>query len=318
MAQTGCMNRTSNHRRSHAFTLVELLVGVAIIGMLMSLLLPAVQSAREAARRIQCQNNLRQTGLTLLNFESVYRVFPASGWTKPGPCNPTGSYLSWRTSTLPFVEQSNITTQYDTIKNWWDAQNLAVGQYAVPTFLCPSTPIQPRVTNVSAKPPRPALILATGIAATDYEAIMGVRPQIDPSTYDAQNRFSVMHRDSRTKFAQITDGSSNTIMVSETAARPAVFRRGKARTELANDQGISWIDSESAYTLDGASADGSLEGCGIAAGCTSAMNARNDNEPYSFHLGGIQALFADGHIAFESESVALSIFAAKITRAAAD
>jgi len=312
------MNQVFKHFRCRAFTLVELLVVIAIIGILVGLLLPAVQSAREAARRIQCQSNLRQTGLALLNFESVYRVFPASGWTVPGPSNPTGSYLSWRTTTLAFVEQSSIATQYDTNKNWWDSQNLAVGQNSVQTFLCPSTPIQPRLTNVIAKPPRPALLLSNGIAATDYETVMGVRPQIDSTKYDAINRFSVMHRDSRTKFAQITDGSSNTIMVTETSARPTVYRRGRARTDLANDQGISWIDSESAYTLDGSSRDGSLEGCGIAAGWTVAMNARNDNEPYSFHSGGVQALFADGHISFESESVALQIFAAQITRAAAD
>ncbi len=306
------------HYRRRAFTLVELLVVIAIIGMLVGLLLPAVQSAREAARRIQCQNNLRQTGLALLNFESVYRVFPASGWTKPGLGNPTGSYLSWRTTTLAFVEQSSIAIQYDTNKHWWEPPNLDVGRNTVPSFLCPSTPTQPRVTNVIAKPPRTTLVITSGIATADYEAVMGVRPQIDPTKYDAQNRFSVMHRDSRTKFAQITDGSSNTIMVTETAARPTVYRRRNARPDLANDQGISWIDSESAYTLDGTSADGSLEGCGIPAGCTSAMNARNDNEPYSFHTGGVQALFADGHISFESESVDLAVFAADITRAAAD
>ena len=312
------MKATLNHFRRRAFTLVELLVVIAIIGILVGLLLPAVQSARESARRIQCQNNLRQTGLALLNFESVYRVFPASGWTKPGPSNPTGSYLSWRFTTLAFVEQANIATQYDTSKHWWEAPNIDVGRNTVPTLLCPSTPLQPRVTNVIAKPPRPAFALTNGIAPTDYEAIMGVRPQIDPTKYDAQNRYSVMHRDSRNKFAAITDGSSNTIMVTETSARPNVYRRGQLRVDLANEQGISWIDSESAYTLDGSSADGSLEGCGIPAGCTSAMNARNDNEPYSFHAGGVQALFADGHISFESQSIELAVFAAQITRAATD
>ncbi len=312
------MSKPNKLSRLHAFTLVELLVVIAIIGMLVSLLLPAVQAAREAARRVQCQNNLRQTGLALLNFESVHRVFPASGWTKPGPGNPAGSYLSWRVMTLDFIEQPNLAREYDTKQNWWVERNLVVGQNLVSTFNCPSTPAQPLVTSAIAKSPRPALSLTNGIASTDYEAVMGVRPQIDPTRYDSLNRFSVMHRDSRTKFAHISDGSSHTMMVTETAARPAVYRRGKAHPELANDQAISWIDSESAYTFDGSSADGSTEGCGIAAGCSVAMNARNDNEPYSFHSGGIEALYADGHVTFESESIALTIMASLITRAAAD
>ena len=95
-----------------AMTLVELLVVVAIVGMLVSLLLPATQAAREAARRVQCENNLRQTGLALLNFESIYRVFPASGSTKPGPGNPAGSFVSWRVFCLPFIERSNDANNY--------------------------------------------------------------------------------------------------------------------------------------------------------------------------------------------------------------
>ncbi len=146
---------------------------------------------------------------------------------------------------------------------------------------------------------------------------MGIRASIDPSKYDAQNRFSVMHRDSRTKFAAILDGASNTAMIMETAARPFVYRRGKAIPTLTNEQGISWIDSESAYSLDGASSDGSVEGCGLPT-CNRAINAKNDNEPYSFHVTGAHALFADGHIAFESEDADLLVIAAQITRAAAD
>ena len=316
--QTLGMKIWPKHYRTQAFTLVELLVVIAIIGTLVGLLLPGVQAAREAARRIQCQNNLRQTGIALLNFESALRVFPASGWTKPGIGNPAGSYLSWRAVSLGFIEQSNVAASYDLKRDWWHDSNLTMGQAAIAMFRCPSTPEQAPVLSAVAKPPRPALVLTKALATTDYEAVMGVRPQIDPTKYDAVNRFSVMHRDSRTKFAQILDGSSNTIMVMETAARPAVYRRGRLRTDIANEQGISWIDSESAYSLDGASADGASEGCGLAAGCKSAINARNDNEPYSFHTGGAQALFADGHVTFESESIELLVIAAQITRAASD
>ncbi len=301
-----------------AFTLVELMVVVAVIGTLISLLLPAVQAAREAARRIQCQNNLRQVGLSLLQFESANSAFPASGWTRPGLGNPSGSYLSWRGVCLGFMEQANVLNRYDVQQHWWFQNNLQVGSLKQPTFLCPSSPAIEPVLFVPPKAPRPSLALNMPLATTDYEAIMGVRPSLDAFTYDASNRFSIMHRDSRTKFSQILDGSSNTIMVLEASGRPAVYRRGKQKFDAHNEQAIGWIDSESAFSLDGSSADGAAEGCGVAEGCFVAINARNDNEPYSFHSGGAFALFADGHIAFESEAISILAFAAQCTRAAND
>ena len=127
-----------------------------------------------------------------------------------------------------------------------------------------------------------------------------------------------MHRNSMNRFGAILDGSSNTIMVVEAAGRPTVYRRGIAQAALRNDQGLGWIDSEGAFSLDGASRDGAREGCLAANGCSAAMNAKNDNEPYSFHSAGSHALFADGHSAFLNESISLSVMAALCTRAAAD
>ena len=316
--QTARMHIRAQKRRRRAFTLVELLAVLAVIAILLSIVLPAVQSARESARRVQCQNNLRQIGLALLNFESVHKAFPASGWTKPGIGNAAGSYLSWRVVCLDFTEQSSISSIYARSENWWHTSNLAAGVHGVPTFLCPSTPRHPPAHMAIAKAPRPALTLAQPLATADYEAVMGIRASINSSRYNAQNRFSVLFRDSRTRFAEIVDGSSNTTMVVESAARPWVYRRGQLRTEIPNDQGIGWIDSESAYTLDGASLDGAREGCGLDFGCSAGVNARNDNEPYGFHIGGVYSLQADGHVTFVSQEVALPILAALCTRAAAD
>ena len=85
-------------------------------------------------------------------------------------------------------------------------------------------------------------------------------------------------------------------------------------SSLSNDQGIGWADSEGPFSLDAARADGSAEGCGPAGGCTAVMNAKNDNEPYSFHPGGGNFLFADSRVAFVQESIELRVFAALCTR----
>lgn len=302
-----------------AFTLVELLVVLAIIGILVGLLLPAIQSAREAARRVSCANNMRQLGLALHLFHDANRAFPASGWTTTGPGNPAGKFVGWRPLILPYLEQANAHKLYNFNINWWEDTNLALAAIPFPVFRCPSTPENAPVLNVIAKNPRPSLTLALPLGPTDYEAIQGVQPaSIDPLFYNNSNRFAVMHRNSRTRMGDILDGTSNTLCVVECAGRPVVYRLRQARRELNNDQGIGWADSEGPFSLDGASADGSLEGCTPAAGCNTVMNVRNDNEPFSFHPGGIEVLYADGHVEFLSQSIDLKVMAAQCTRAAGD
>ncbi len=305
--------------RRRGFTLVELLVVIAIIGLLVGLLIPATQQAREAARRVQCQNNLKQIGLGLLNFESAHRIFPASGWTTVGPGNPAGKFTSWRTAILPFLDQSNVKAEYTVQLHWWEGTNLTAATTPIPTYLCPSTPTQRPVMNAVAKSPRPAMTFVKPLARTDYEAIQGVQPaSISTTLYNADNRFAIMHRNSAVGFRDIIDGSSNTIAVVECAARPWVYRSNKSFSGFQSDQGISWVDSEGAFSLDGSNRDGSSEGCGIAAGCIRAINARNDNEPYSFHQGGMYSLFADGHVQFHSDGTELLLMAAYCTRAAGE
>lgn len=300
-------------------SLVEVLVAMGVVGTLAGLLLPAASAAREAARRGQCLSHQRQIGLGVLGFEAAQRVFPASGWTRPGPGNPDGRSVGWRTLILPHLEQADVHALYDVRRHWWEGTNLAVASIPIPIYGCPSTPALDPVTAAVAKPPRPALALARPLARADHEAIQGVQPAaIDRERYGVGNRHAVMHRDSATRHAWITDGTSRTAMVGEAAGRPAVFRQGRPRTDLVNDQGIGWIDAEGAFSLDGATPDGAREGCGRAQGCTAAVNARNDNEPSSFHVGGIHALFADGHVAFVEASIALEVMAALCTRAAGD
>lgn len=299
-------------------TLVELLVVIAIIGLVIAIFLPAVQSTRESSRRVTCASHMRQLGIAAHLFHDSHGSFPASGWTQPGPGNPAGKYVGWRALLLPFLEQRNLHDFYDFQQHWWEGANLVAAAVPVPIYRCPSSPQDLAVFTAIAKPPRPALTFSNPVATTDYEAIQGVRPEsINPhlqrAIYDAGNRRSVMSRNSRTRMADIRDGKTQTIMIIECGGRPQVYRQQRYRSEFSNDQGISWADSEGAFSFDGASHDGSREGCGPAGGCTVAISARNDNEPSSFHHSGAFAAFADGRVSFIAQSVDIVVFSAACT-----
>jgi prepilin-type N-terminal cleavage/methylation domain-containing protein/prepilin-type processing-associated H-X9-DG protein len=306
----------TRHRRG--FTLIELLVVIAIIAILIGLLLPAVQKVREAANRVSCQNSLKQMGLALHNFHDANQVFPASGWTTAGPGNPAGKFVGWRALSLPYVEQTALHNLYDFTVHWWEGTNPQAGTNILRLYLCPSTPNRQPVTSAVAKPPRPAMTFPGPLGPTDYEAVMGVQPSVDPVLYAtaATNR-SAMFRNSSVKITDIADGSTATILIVECAARPLVYRGRTAEAGLSNDQGQGWVDSEGPFSLDGSNQDGSVQGQGPVL-TPKAVNATNENEPYSFHSGGANVLFADGHVKFVRESIKLEVFAALCTRAAGE
>jgi prepilin-type processing-associated H-X9-DG protein len=302
-------------RRRTAFTLAEVLVVTAVIGALVGLLLPAVQQARESARRLACQNNMRQLGLALHGFHDTHHFFPASGWTIAGPGNPAGKSVGWRALVLPHLEQQSLYDVYDFDAHWWEGKNLEAASQRLKLYQCPSVPQRQPVTSAVAKPPRPAIVFPQPLGPTDYEAIMGVQASINAERYASplSNR-SVIFRNSTVRMAEILDGTSQTIVVVECSARPLVYRRHTARPDLVNDQGQGWIDSEGPFSLDGASADGATQGLGPHL-TPRAMNATNENDPYSFHPGGGNFLFADAHVAYLGEDFPLEPFAALCTRA---
>jgi prepilin-type N-terminal cleavage/methylation domain-containing protein/prepilin-type processing-associated H-X9-DG protein len=303
-------------RGRSAFTLIELLVVVAILGVLLALLLTAVQKVRAAADKMFCQNNLKQIGIALHHFHNDYRVLPPSGWTRAGTANPAGRYVGWRALITPYLEQDSIRNRYDFSVHWWEEPNVTLGGTVVKVFWCPSTPDRLWPTTAVPKPPRPALNLAVPLAGTDYEAIMGVQPTVAPFYNGPQNR-SAMFRNSEIALEHIFDGTSNTILIVECSARPLVYRGRRPRPDLINDQGIGWVDSEGPFSLDGANHDGSLQGLGPIL-TPRAINATNDNEPYSFHPGGANFLFADGRVVFINERIPLLTFAALCTRSAGE
>jgi len=121
-------------RRYRGFTLVELLVVIAIIGILIALLLPAVQAAREAARRMQCSNNLKQLGLAILNYESTFRYLPPGGWSRHARPFPDGASL--HAIVLPYLEQVGLREQLAGV-NLASLSNLET--LRINTFRCPSS-----------------------------------------------------------------------------------------------------------------------------------------------------------------------------------
>ena len=120
------------------FTLIELLVVIAIIAILIALLLPAVQNAREAARRSQCRNNLKQIGLALHNYEGTHRVFPMGVLSSSSTPSATNQIHTWMTLQLPYLEQGPLQKKYDFNVAYNHANNAAVVVTTLPAYLCPS------------------------------------------------------------------------------------------------------------------------------------------------------------------------------------
>jgi prepilin-type N-terminal cleavage/methylation domain-containing protein/prepilin-type processing-associated H-X9-DG protein len=208
-------------RRRFALTLVELLVVIAIIGILVSLLLPAVQSAREAARRMSCQSNLRQQALAMLNYESALKTFPSAFVSNSRALNrdpvtldgPNG--FGWGALILPQLEQSNLHSRFNFSLPCWDPIHAAAVRTKLGIFLCPSS------TNLD-----DAFAVKNGSGATmavfaraHYVANAG---QEEPWGYALEDLSRIadgpLYRNSRTRIADVTDGLSNTVFLGEHAA----------------------------------------------------------------------------------------------------
>jgi prepilin-type N-terminal cleavage/methylation domain-containing protein len=258
------------------FTLIELLVVIAIIAILVALLLPAVQQAREAARRTQCKNNLKQIGLAFHNFEGSYGFLPTS--LRP-PSNVAGSTeqsrVSVLTDLLPYLEQDNIYRSYNKAINWNQGTNVPLSQTRIPAFQCPSDP-QSGVLDTA--PPGSNGQYVPGMAATTaYSPIYGIAPGVftqllgrnPPDLYrDAASVFAGetppytyvrgffpknatissstgLQSVKGAQFRDVLDGLSNTLAIAESAGRPFVYVRGR---KLGGGNALTDTDASSANT----------------------------------------------------------------------
>ncbi|MCA9127135.1 MAG: DUF1559 domain-containing protein [Planctomycetales bacterium] len=285
--------------RKRGFTLVELLVVIAIIGILVGLLLPAVQAAREAARRMQCGNNLKQIGLALHNYESSYKRLPPAwvdwnGWWAP-PLHAAHANVA----ILPFMEQENLSNLYDPRVSWDHANNAVMADKMPSTYVCPSTPGGGEIEADS------------GFQTSDYNYIRSDTGWItDPVPGKAmfeQNEFR--------RLGDVTDGLTNTMMVYESAGRtkswvlgqqtapPAWFiREYRAWTGNFNSQ---WLYTAS-FTLDPSGGEPTVNwfvGSQI-------INTHNWGAAYAFHTGGMNSALGDGSVHFISENIDIDTLSA--------
>lgn len=307
------MYPTCGQRGRPGFTLVELLVVIAIIGVLVALLLPAVQAARESARRTQCSNNLRQISMGLHGFHDSYGFLPPGAVTSSTSLAgrklniPNNRIHGWGVFVYPYIEQKNLADQYKWDQHWYDAGNKTVREAYVSTFLCPSTPVYRRLDSSSTSG------VSWSAAASDYGVNNGVdntglnpRGLIDRGTNS--NPQGVMRVNELQKFAEITDGLSNTMWICEDAGRPQLYRARSQRVGTTRTSGASMVDRDNEYILHGFTADGVTQ----TGPCH--MNCSNNNEMYSFHPNGVMVTMGDGSVRFLASNMAFRVVAALITR----
>ncbi|WP_459557925.1 DUF1559 family PulG-like putative transporter [Lacunimicrobium album] len=298
------------------FTLIELLVVIAIIATLVALLLPAVQQAREAARRSSCKNNLKQIGLAALNYESTYNAFPI-GWYQSGSPGPSGPpifcYKGAHAALLPFLEQAAAADQYDQLTGISGTPS-AISSIPLAVFGCPSNPVE-RVYNIDIGD-NGAFGIFDGqphsAATTDYTTIFSVR-NIEMDEYFGfgsfyQNMFGGVVDYGWPKLRDVTDGLSNTIFMVERAGQGEHWVQGKSAGRQA---GYNMLKSFWA-------GPGSLQFNSIVpdiANPTASappglcfLNCNNFQNPYSFHSGGIQFVMLDGSVHFLSDSISFDVY----------
>lgn len=289
--------------RRIGFTLVELLVVIAIIGVLVALLLPAVQAAREAARRIQCANNLKQQGLALIQHLGAHRRFP-SGTQQQKNVVHSNRYL-WSGQILPFIEQDNLYSQIDLTQPWNTLPNSVPLQTHLAFFRCPSANAPESLEHwVSKRVPCTYLACASGVTARET----GPGTLISHRSLDG-----VFFEDSRIREADITDGLSNTILVAE-----SLFLIDVTGPDHNGDPQL--ID----HWYVGSPSMGDNEMSESLGSTAAPINAwRKSPQPFiedvemsysSRHSGLVQAVFGDGRVTSVSDSIDMQIWRAHGTR----
>jgi prepilin-type processing-associated H-X9-DG protein len=318
--------------RRVALTLIEMLVGMAVIGMLVGLLLHAVQAARETARRSQCTNNLKQIGLALHSFESARKVFPQGYISNPtdstmGPIDPgfndAGPGWGWLTLIMPYIEENSLYGSLDLRLKCWDPANAAAVKTLVATYLCPSDAYgnntnPGNAVNLADTNNHPLGIVygrANYVSSVGSSTLWCSWPvTVFPN--------GAIYRDSATRPADVTDGLSKTVFA------------GERSSDLADSvwAGIHPNSGHWAYPPFSSVGTGGLntnyDGPGAYVGAHGGPCPYEDpvvihppNSPYghsdqmqSMHPGGANILLGDGSVSFYSDESPLSLWVALVSR----
>ncbi len=275
-------------KKREAFTLIELLVSIAIIAVLVSLLLPAVQQAREAARMTACKNNLKQLALGVIQYTELHQAFPRAFHVE----NAGGSnrqLWSWSAKILPFIEQGALYEKINIEDDWRTAENLPSAKTRIELLQCPSAP-QNAITSSSAAVPG-----CHDAAETNYAAIVGPERLPTGSPY-FWSTSGVWHDGGGVRTNQLTDGLTSTLLIGEadrTADHPDY-------PECAGLEGWNW-----AYI------------CRVSVGYGINHPQQHPSDPhvFAYHRGGAQFAFVDGHVSFINENIDQSLLDALATRA---
>jgi prepilin-type N-terminal cleavage/methylation domain-containing protein/prepilin-type processing-associated H-X9-DG protein len=305
--------------RRPGFTLIELLVVIFIVAVLVGLLLPAVQSAREAARCIACQNNLKQLGLACLSYHDGQGSFPPGAVGPLTPAFPQYAQLKHHglgTFLLPYLEQQALANLYDWNVSWFDVQNQTAVNTQLSVWQCPSAAgnrvADGSLPTVTPPPDDPF----NGTAACGDYAGSGVvdaglvRAGVIDSpggSRDERGNYEGVFPINHTRgLAAIEDGSTNTILIAECAGRPQLWQ---GHNEVPNKwlSGGPWA-SRNLLWCRGAT----MGGAAFFGPC--AINCTNDREVYSFHPGGAYIVFADGHALFVKDKINIRVFVRLVTR----
>jgi prepilin-type N-terminal cleavage/methylation domain-containing protein len=269
-------HRPTSPRWRAGFTLVELLVVIAIIGILVGLLLPAVQAAREAARRVDCTNKLTQLGLGMHHHEFSLEYLPSGVIDSEGPIRneEIGRHISWVVQVLPFIEQQNVYDHFDIEAGAYAAENREARGQLIPTLYCPSFPGSAVVTDGNRR-----------IGSSNYAGC-----HHDSETPIDSDNNGVLFLNSQMRYSEILDGSSQTILLGEII--PSDRTLGWASGTRATLRNTSGFEKRSDWPNQLATETGSLDVGGFG----------------SFHPGGALFTFADGATRFLTENIDSELF----------
>jgi len=285
------------HRRPRGFTLVELLVVIAIIGILIALLLPAVQAAREASRRSTCVNQLKQLGLAVHNYEQANKVFPAGYYDNDATLRPNERNHGTVAPLLPFIEQQSVYNKYQWKRSWDHAENKSARETDIPMLLCPTSPATSRKW------------------ISDYALLTTIQTELRDTMIAAgqlrrRPNYQGILRLHTVPASRVKDGLSNTFLLTEDVGRPQRWHRLSGRPHTFDPtqtpEGSEWASRLSEFFIENRCRGRAL------------FNCTNNNEVYSFHPGGAIFLMGDASARYVIESLDTNVFISLMTAAAGD